>query len=121
MFNYRKNIENPNLQYEYYKVISWAWYDLKDNCSFGSIPYDKVMDKLKSIDISFVVVSKNEEIIKYNGDNMVYDSYYKLAKKAYDKYEKKNELIDKVKIICEDNDSYNELNGYVDKIMERIA
>ena len=94
---------------------------LKDNCSFGSIPYDKVMDKLKSIDISFVVVSKNEEIIKYNGDNMVYDSYYKLAKKAYDKYEKKNELIDKVKIICEDNDSYNELNGYVDKIMERIA
>lgn len=93
---------------------------LKDICSFGINSYDKVIDKLKELDISFVVVSKNDEIIKYNGDNMVYDSYLELAKRAYDKYEKEINLLDKVKIICENKELYLKLDNYVNKLYTEV-
>jgi len=76
---------------------------IKNTCSFGIVPYDKVIDKLKELDIPFVVVSKTEEIIQYHGDNKNYNCYLELATKAYDKYELEQLLIEKLKKVCRNN------------------
>jgi len=89
---------------------------LKNNCSFGNIPYDKVIDKIKLLDIPFKVVSKNEEIISFSGDITIYESYLYLSNKAYDKYICMESLITKIKDLCKDYNNYENIKKYIEQL-----
>lgn len=102
--------------------LLWYLFEYKyvnNKSSFGNTPYDKVIDKLRSLDISFVIVSKEEEVLVYRGDNEVYKMYLNLALKSFEKFTKQENLIKKLKLIFEQKpDSYDELNKYFDKFLD---
>lgn len=100
--------------------ILWYIFGYKyinDTCSFGSNPYNKVIDKLKDLDIGFIIVSKSEELVKYINDGYVYNKYLELANRCYNRYELELNIFDKIKKICRYNyDNYNRINNYLDKL-----
>lgn len=101
--------------------ILWYLFRYKytnNKASFGNTPYDKVIDKLKELDISFVIASKEEELLIYRRDCDVYKSYLELSRKSYDKYEKEELLVNKIKKIYKDNsDCFEEINSFLDKFL----
>lgn len=55
-------------------LILWYLFEYKyiNNCtSFGLNSYDKVLDKLRHIDLAFLVCSKDNIIEKVNGDLII--------------------------------------------------
>lgn len=109
--------------YRTYKIdakILWYLFDykyIKDSVSFGTTPYDKVIEKLKKIDLSFIVCDKQKELLTYTGEDSIYNYYIKIADKAYNKEEKFKLLLDKVKIALEDSSNYESIDKYIDKLL----
>lgn len=96
--------------------IIWHLFNykyVKDTVSFGMVPYNNVIMKLNELDISYVVVDKNEEIINNIKSNNTYSLYVEIANRHFDKYIKANnihELLDKV---LKDEGNYDKVYGYL--------
>lgn len=99
--------------------IIWYLFDYKlidDSVSFGMVPYDKVLNKLNKLDIGYVVIDNDKEVVSMLKDEDVYNSYKLLATKAYDKAKSREKLIDKfMEIIIKREDIYDEINEFLDK------
>ncbi len=104
-------------------IILWYLFEYKytnDSVSFGSVPYNKVIEKLKSIDISFTVVSKEGEILSYQKDDEIYNSYNLLAYKKFQKKQSELDLIDKLRSILKNNyEKYDEINNFLSNLVEK--
>lgn len=70
---------------------------IKDSTSFGSTPYDKVIEKLNNNDISFVIIDNEQEALISQKDDEIYSSYKTIAVKAFNKETRKIEIINKFK------------------------
>lgn len=84
--------------------IVWYLFSYKytnDMVSFGNNSYDKVIAKLKSSNISFVIADKQKELLSYFDDNLFYESYFKLAEKSFEKNKKENFILEQVKEIVQ--------------------
>ena len=96
--------------------IIWHLFNykyVKDAVSFGMVPYNNVIMKLNELDISYVVVDKNEEIINNIKSNNTYSLYVEIANRHFDKVIKVNnihELLDKV---LKDDGNYDRVYGYL--------
>lgn len=80
----------------YDALILWYLFEYKyiNNCtSFGLNSYDKVLDKLRHIDLAFLVCSKDNIIEKVNGDFDNYNHYKALSNNSYSKNLNREELI----------------------------
>ena len=102
--------------------IIWHMFGYKhlfDKVSFGSMPYDKVVSELKANDISFCVVDKEREYYKYKGDDEIYINYLYIANKAYEKQQKEEILIAKVKeVYRNDSTKYDEVLAFLDNLID---
>ena len=81
------------------------------------VPYNNVIMKLNELDISYVVVDKNEEIISNIKSNNTYSLYVEIANRHFDKYIKVNnihELLDKV---LKDENNYDRVYNYLYEIV----
>ena len=119
-------IIKENIFYKsFYDDAKILWYlfnykYVKDIVAFGTIPYDKVIDKLKKLDISFVIVDNEKEILISNADKEVYNSYKSLAIKSHEKATKKEELLNKFKnIIDESSDTtYDDIEKFLSRYLQ---
>ncbi len=104
--------------YDDAKII-WYLFNYKyvnDCVSFGNTPYDKVVDKLRKLDISFAIIDIDKEVIKVTSEDEVYCSYKLLANKSYIKQSKKEKLIAKfISIVEKGEDFYEEIDSFLDK------
>ena len=98
--------------YEDDAIILWYLFQYKWNnneIAFSNSAKDKVIDKLKDIELSYVI--DDEE---YIGNSEVYDYYSKLSKIKYDKYIKIEEITIIVKdILNKDIKKYQELKEFL--------
>ena len=98
-------------------IIMWYLFDYKWNKEmivFGDSASSRVFDVLKSKGIGYVV--DQNEFIKVNGDDRVYDLQLELSKISYDKYIKKNELFLLIDSLMRDNYSnYDEIVNCLEK------
>ena len=117
--DYLKYIKSKGSYCGYFKVINkvyggvFNYKYVKDTVSFGMVPYNNVIMKLNELDISYVVVDKNEEIISNIKSNNTYSLYLEIANRHFDKYIKINnihELLDKV---LKDKGNYEKVYGYL--------
>ena len=92
--------------------IIWHLFNYKyisDTVSFGASPYNNVILKLNELDISYVVVDKNGEIINSIKQDNNYSLYLEISKKHFEKKQKRvkiHELLDKALI---DDNNYNDI------------
>ncbi len=102
--------------------ILWYLFDYKyvnDTVSFGNVPYDKVILKLNKLDISYIIIDNDNIVLSYLRDEETFLSYKSLAKKSYNKTEKTEELVDKLKLIMTNSpDNYEKINTLFDKLLE---
>ena len=117
--DYLKYIKSKGSYCGYFKVINkeyggvFNYKYVKDTVSFGMVPYNNVIMKLNDLDISYIVVDKNEEIINNIKSNNTYSLYVEIANRHFDKYIKVNnihELLDKV---LKDENNYGSVFGYL--------
>ena len=88
--------------------------------SFGSNPYDRVVNELKGNEISFCIADKEKEQVNFVGDEEVYKNYLLLANKAFERQKKEDILVNKVKAVFKDNPSkYDEILSLLDGINEK--
>lgn len=100
--------------------IIWYLFNYKYNnniSSFGNYSYDKVIDKLKELDIPFIIIDKNSILLTYKGNIEVYNSYLNLSIIAYNKYELEEEIIDKIKNIS--SGYYKDISEYLDELINK--
>lgn len=106
--------------YDDAKVI-WYLFDYKyvnDSVSFGNTPYDKVLARLNKLDIGYVVIDKDKEVIISSKDKENYDSYVSLAVRGYNKETRGLELLDKVKKVLDTHpEEYDKINNSLDEIL----
>ena len=106
--------------YDDAKII-WYLFEykyIKDIVSFGSASYDKVIDRLKKLDISFIVIEKNNILLEKVFNNENFNLYLKLATSSYEKYQRKQKLINKfMKLLENEEDYYQEVNEFLDKYL----
>ena len=103
--------------YEDAKII-WYLFSYKyynNTCSFGNNSYSKVIDKLKELDIPFIIINKNKILLTYKGNIEVYNSYLNLSIIAYNKYKLEEEIINKIKNIP--SEYYNSINNYLEELI----
>ena len=102
--------------------ILWYLFDYKyvnDTISFGNAPYDKVILKLNKLDISYVIINNDNIVLSCIRDEEIFLSYKMLAKKNYEKMIKIDNLIDKLKLVINNNpNSYEEINNLFDKLLQ---
>ena len=101
--------------YDDAKII-WYLFDYKyiNNCaSFGTSPYNKVLLRLNELDISFIVVDKNKEIISSIRKDNNYSLYKILATKRYEKMQKHNRIHNLLDNILDDDSKYDEIYLYL--------
>lgn len=100
--------------------ILWYLFHYKyinHRSSFGNTPYDKVISRLKELDISFAVVSKEEEYFVYRKDSDIYHHYLDLSIKPYDKYEREEYLLRKLKKIYQnDSNCFQEIDTFLEEL-----
>lgn len=101
--------------YEDGKII-WYLFDYKylnNYSSFGNNSYDKVISKFKELELGYIIIDKNKELVNIEKEMDIYKSYVMLANKKYGKYDKKKILIDKINTIL-DNDfsKYETIDNY---------
>ncbi len=98
--------------------IMWYLFDYKyinDSLGFSSNSYDKVVNKLIKLNISFMIIDKSSIIINSYIDNRVYDLYKNLALDSFDTNEKKESLINKLKMVLDKNIKYyEEISSFLD-------
>ena len=85
-----------------------------NNCtSFGLNSYDKVLDKLRHIDLAFLVCSKDNIIEKVNGDFDNYNHYKALSNNSYGKNLNRKEIISLIdKSLNIDFNNYDKIKGF---------
>jgi hypothetical protein len=102
------------------KVI-WYLFDYKyinNVVSFGTSPYDKVIDKIKKYGINFIVIDKNEEVIKFINNSNNYLTYLEMALNNFEKEENKKEIYELVNtLIDNDINNYNKINNYLKELI----
>ena len=89
--------------------IMWYVFNYKyvnNMVTFGNNAFDKVVNKLKKLNINFIIISKVEELLSYYNNDSNYLSYYKLSQESYVIIKKENILIDRLKSIYEKNPRY---------------
>ena len=102
-------------------LIMWYLFEykyLKDTVSFGTTPYDRVLAKLNKLDISYVVIADDKEVLKVTKDKENYESYLKISQKSYEKEAHTKELVNKLKEVLEIKpDSYEKINIMLNHIL----
>ena len=117
-------IRNGIFYKTYFDDAKIIWYLFKyklvnDSVSFGTTPYDKVIAKLSKLDIGFVVIDNDKEVLYVKGDSEVYSSYKLISNKAYDKSLKREKLINKfMEVIIKCEDAYDDLDKFLDKYID---
>lgn len=102
--------------YEDAKIIwfLFGYQYLNDVTSFGSSPYNKVLLRLKQMDISFIVVDKSQEIVKCLKNNDNYNTYVILSNSSFEKNKRNTKLHSLIDKLLEDNDdNYNVINDFL--------
>ncbi len=98
--------------------ILWYLFNYKyinDSVSFGNVPYDKVVSKLKRNDINFIIFDKEKELLSLIKEDNTYHSYSDLANKSYDKRLKIDLLLKKLEFILDNNySSYQKIDSYLE-------
>ena len=99
--------------------ILWYLFEYKyinESLGFSNNSYDKVVNKLIKLNISFMIIDKNDIIINSYKENNIYDLYSKLSEESYLLEEEKNKLINKLKKVLENNvNSYGEIEEFLNK------
>lgn len=86
-----------------------------NSISFGTKAYSKVFDELNRIKISYVVISDEEYVNKF--DNDIYNVYLKLAKDNYEEEKLINEINEKVKLLInKDKNNHKIILDYLNEI-----
>ena len=102
--------------------IIWYLFDYKyinNSVSFGLTPYDKVLAKLNKLDIGYVVIDNDQEVLKSLKDEENYYSYLSLALKAYVKNSKREALVKKfLDIVKKREDVFDEIDEFLNKYVE---
>lgn len=117
-------IRNGIFYKTYFDDAKIIWYLFKyklvnDSVSFGTTPYDKVIAKLNKLDIGFVVIDNDKEVLCVNKDEEIYNSFCMLASKALDKSVKREKLIDKfMNILIKREDVYDDIDKFLDKYID---
>ncbi len=118
---------NEGIFYKTYKddaIMSWYLFDYSwknESISFGSAAYNKVLDKLNQLEISYVVVSSNDEKQIINNDKENYDLYLKLATKRYIRFKEKSELYELFNNVIENNpNSYEKIKSFLIEIGSEV-
>ena len=96
--------------------IIWHLFNykyVKDIVSFGMVPYNNVIMKLNELDISYVVVDKNEEIINNIKSNNTYSLYVEIANRHFNKFIKINNIHELLDSILKDENNYEKVYGYL--------
>ena len=96
--------------------IIWHLFNykyVKDIVSFGMIPYNNVIMKLNELDISYVIVDKNEEIINNLKTNNTYSLYVEIANRHFDKYIKANSIHELLGKVLKDENNYDRVYEYL--------
>ena len=101
--------------------IIWHLFNykyVKDTVSFGMVPYNNVIMKLNELDISYVVVDKNEEIISNIKSNNTYSLYVEIANRHFDKYIKINNIHQLLDSVLKDENNYDRVYNYLYEIVK---
>ncbi len=102
--------------------ILWYIFDYKyvnDSVSFGNSPYDKVILKLNKLDISYIILDKDEVVLSHIRDEDAYLSYKSLSIKSYNKLIKTENLIDKLQMLMNNKpECYEKVNSMLDAWIE---
>jgi len=102
--------------------IIWHLFNykyVKDIVSFGMVPYNNVIMKLNELDISYVVVDKNEEIINNIKSNNTYSLYAEIANRHFNKFIKINNIHELLDSILKDENNYEKVYGYLLEIIPK--
>ena len=104
----------------YYNDAKILWYVfnytyLDDFVSFGTKAYSKVFDELNRLKISYVIISNEEIINKF--DNNVYNTYLSLAKTSFDFNENVQIINNKVEeLLNKDKNNYKKIIEYLNTL-----
>ncbi len=102
--------------------ILWYIFDYKyvnDSVSFGNSPYDKVILKLNKLDISYIILDKDEIVLSHIRDEDAYLSYKSLSKKSYNQLVKTENLINKLQTLMNNKpECYEKVNSMLDAWLE---
>ncbi len=121
---YDQYITRENIYKTYFDDAKIMWYlfdykYVKNSVSFGNTPYDKVIDKLRKLDISFLVVDGDKESLKSIRAQDIYLSYLALANKSFKKPIIKEQLVSKLQKILDCNtDRYEEISLFLDNFID---
>lgn len=104
--------------------ILWQLLEYKyinESLGFSNNSYDKVVNKLIKLNISFIIIDKNDIIINSYKENNIYDLYSKLSEESYLLEEEKNKLINKLKKVLEKNvNSYSEIEEFLINMIKKL-
>ncbi len=79
----------------------------------------RFLNKFKNLSLSFVVVSKENELLNSLYDNNVYETYLQSSVTSYLKFKRNEKLIIKLKKIIDNyDDSYDTINLFLDQIID---
>lgn len=102
--------------------ILWYIFDYKyvnDSVSFGNSPYDKVILKLNKLDISYIILDKDEIVLSHIRDEDAYLSYKSLSIKSYNQLVKTENLINKLQTLMNNKpECYEKVNSMLDAWLE---
>lgn len=122
-YNYSIILVKEGIFYKTYSddaLILWYLFEYKyiNNCtSFGINSYDKVLDKLRHLDLAFLVCSKDNIIEKTNGDFDNYKHYKALSNNSYSKNLNREELIGLInKSLNIDFNNYEKIKSFLQNI-----
>ena len=94
---------------------------INESLGFSNNSYDKVVNKLIKLNISFIIIDKNDIIINSYKENNIYDLYSKLSEESYLLEEEKNKLINKLKKVLEKNvNSYSEIEEFLINMIKKL-
>ena len=94
----------------------FGYKHLGNKVSFGQLPYNRVVNELKNNEISFCIVDKEREYFRYDGDDKIYNSYLSIANKEYEKQQKEDELVKKLREVFKNNtSSYKDIMSFLER------
>lgn len=86
--------------------------------SFGTSPYNKVVLKLKDLDINFIIVNKTQELVSYIKSTNNYDAYLSVSNTSFNKAKKTldiHNLMDK--LINNNEDNYHKIYNFLSSLL----
>lgn len=99
-------------------IFGYKYFD--QSVKFGNNSFDKVVNKLKDLNINFVIVSKVEELLFYHKNFSSYLDYYQLSQQFYSMAQKEKKLISRLKIVFHNNSNcYDEVYDFLDEMDKR--